>query len=237
MPLYRAKQGDCIGSIAYSHGLTWEKVWNHPNNAKLKEQRDPNLLFPGDEIFLPPLDRRTESVSTDQRHRFKVKDVPAKLHLRLVDIDDTTRAGLDYTINVDGRFFDGKTDNNGCIDVSIPPNAKKAILTVRPPCAAQEDEADEQVYTGPPVHMLATAQPPPVIEQYEIWLGSVDPADEIVGIQERLINLGYDLVKPNGALDEPTQSALRHLQKQRNLDVTETMDDATRRELEKLHGS
>ena len=237
MPLYKVKKGDCIGSIAYSHGLTWEKVWNHPNNAKLKQVRDPNLLLPGDQVFVPPLELRHESVSTDQRHSFKVKDTPAMLHLRLVDIDYTPRAGVDYTLNVDGQFLEGTTDSDGCIDESILPNAEKVILVVHPPSSEQEDDRDEQVYTGPSTQTPTTTQQEKTTEEYEIFLGNIDPASEIVGIQERLINLGYELVEPSGELDEPTQNALRHLQEQRNLEVTGTLDDATKQELEDLHRS
>lgn len=237
MPLYQVKKGDCIGSIASAHGLTWQKIWDHPENADLKQRRDPNILKPGDRLFIPDRETKEESVVTGQRHRFKVKDVPAMLHLRLVDGENNPRAGLNYTINVDGLALEGTTDDDGCIDESIPPNAKKAILTVHPPAPDTQEEQDDQVFTGPSGQTTSDTQQAAPREEYEIHLGSVDPADEVAGIQQRLVNLGYELVRPSGHLDEPTRNALMQIQKQRNMDVTGTLDDATRQAIEDLHGS
>ena len=82
MPNYTVKQGDCISSIAQKHGLFWDKVWNHPKNANLQERRkDPNVLSPGDVVFVPDKDEKEESGATEQRHRFKRKGVPEKLRI------------------------------------------------------------------------------------------------------------------------------------------------------------
>lgn len=236
--IYKVKDGDCIGSIAYSHGLNWEKIWNHPENAKIKEERDPSLLLPGDQIFIPDPELKHESVATDQRHRFKIKDVPAMLYLCLIDSDNNPRANLDYTLNVDGKFIEGTTDSNGCIDESISPSAKKAILTVYAPRGGgQEKDSDEQVYTDPLKQMDVNLQMSTTVEEYEILIGNVDPTSEIIGVQERLINLGYELVEPTGEMDEQTQIALRQLQIQCNLEVTGRLDDVTQQKLENLHCS
>ena len=58
MPDYPVKQGDSLASIAFDHGLFWQSVWNHPNNARLKQQRgSPNILKPGDVVFVPDENR------------------------------------------------------------------------------------------------------------------------------------------------------------------------------------
>ncbi|MGB9698788.1 MAG: LysM peptidoglycan-binding domain-containing protein [Thermodesulfobacteriota bacterium] len=54
MPEYTVKQGDCLSSIGEKYGIFWEKIWNQPKNDKLKEKRkNPNILYPGDVIFIP----------------------------------------------------------------------------------------------------------------------------------------------------------------------------------------
>ena len=51
MPQYTVRQGDSIASIAFDHGFRWETIWQHPNNAGIRELREnPYVLHPGDEL-------------------------------------------------------------------------------------------------------------------------------------------------------------------------------------------
>jgi Putative peptidoglycan binding domain/LysM domain len=130
MPEYTVKQGNCISSIAQKHGLFWEKVWNHPKNAELKESRkDPNILYPGDVVFVPDKEEKEETGATEQRHRFRKKGVPALLRL-IVEIEGEIIANAPYVLEVDGKLYSGETDEDGMLEVGIEPNAKKGHLTV-----------------------------------------------------------------------------------------------------------
>lgn len=127
---YTVKQGDCISSIATRHGLFWEKVWNHPNNTKLKEKRkNPNVLLPGDVIFIPDKEEKEESGTTEQKHSFRRKGVPAKLRL-IVEHDDIPISDTPFVLEVDGKLYQGKTDMKGFLEVSIDPAAKRGRLKV-----------------------------------------------------------------------------------------------------------
>ena len=68
MPInYQVKQGDCISSIAFEHGFFGDTIWNHPNNKDLKTKRqDPNILMPGDMVFVPDKRLKEVSESTNQ---------------------------------------------------------------------------------------------------------------------------------------------------------------------------
>jgi hypothetical protein len=130
MPNYTVVQGECISSIAMEHGLFWEKVWNHPNNAELKRRReDPNVLHPGDVVFIPEKEEKLESGATEQRHRFQRKGEPSRLRLRVLDGDEP-RSNRSYVLSVDGILVSGTTDADGRLEVGIPGNAKKAELKI-----------------------------------------------------------------------------------------------------------
>ena len=70
--------GDCFYNLSRQEGFHWETLWNHSNNADLRERRKhPNVLLPGDEVFVPDLTVKEVARPTDQRHRFVHKGVQA----------------------------------------------------------------------------------------------------------------------------------------------------------------
>jgi hypothetical protein len=205
---YEIQQGDCLASIARHSGLLWETIWNRPENSDLRTLRvDPNILFPGDILFIPDKDPQPVSGSTDARHSFRLKLAPASFHVRLLD-QDVPRANLPYRLVLEGSVLTGATDGDGGIDVTIPPDTASGTLWVG-------DDTDP----------------------YELDFGHLDPIDEISGVQDRLLNLGFGCAAVTGELDDPTRDALRDFQDKYNLDVTGEPDDATRGKLVEEHGS
>ena len=82
---YTVTSGDCFNSISYDRGFFWETLWNHGKNAELKSKRkDPNILKEGDVVHIPDLTVKEEQGATEQRHKFKLKGVPAKLKIRVM---------------------------------------------------------------------------------------------------------------------------------------------------------
>jgi N-acetylmuramoyl-L-alanine amidase len=208
MPDYRVKQGECISSIAQRHGFFWETIWNHPNNAELKQRRgDPNVLYPGDVLFIPEKEEKQESGATEQRHRFRLKGVPAMLRIRLMD-NDEPRGDESYTLEIDGELLSGTTDDDGNIEQPIPPDASRGRL------------------------LVGEAQ-----DEYLLDLGRIDPIGEISGVQARLNNLGFDCGEVDGVLGPRTKAALREFQANYGLTDSGTADQATRDKLLEVHGS
>src|SRR5438270_3311259 len=158
---YTVEQGDCISSIAFEHGFFWETLWNHSSNATLKtERKTPNILMEGDLVHIPDLAVKQECGSTEKKHRFKRKAVPAKFRIRLLDADEP-RAREPYLLYIDGASYSGSTDGDGWIEWPILPNAKQGRLLL--------NGGDEQ---------------------YTFMLGHLDPIDQITGLQSRLSSLG-----------------------------------------------
>jgi N-acetylmuramoyl-L-alanine amidase len=260
---YSVESGDCMSSIAFSHGFFWETLWNHSSNSDLKSKRkDPNILVAGDVVHIPDLTIKQEDCATEKRHEFKLKGVPAKLKLKVMrpkkqkdtkkdgggggtggsgpgglpsipgggsgadsgdasledpdyepqKLEEEPFANAPYILEVDGVVADkGQTDGDGCVEIKIPPNAEKGILTV------DKGKDDERIIP--------------------LDLGDMDPVDEVTGVRKRLSNLGYHC-QPDGPEDaSDLQAALGSFQQDNSLQVTGKVDDPSRNKLKDLHGS
>jgi phage tail-like protein len=55
MPMYTVKKGDWLQKIAEQKGLkSWHEIYDNPANAAFKKSHpNPNLIYPGDKIFVP----------------------------------------------------------------------------------------------------------------------------------------------------------------------------------------
>jgi len=209
---YTVKQGEDIESIAFRDGLFWQTVWLDPDNDELRHyRRSPNALLPGDKVHIP--EKRIERVSagTDSKHRFRLKGVPSKLHVILLDADQKPRANLEFRLTIDGDVIEGKTNGAGEIIETVAPDAQACTLTVG------QIDTDEE-------------------EEYEVELGYMDPVETLSGVQGRLNNLGLECGEPDGRLSPQTTAAIRAFQKIHGLGETGEPDTATCDELVKAHG-
>lgn len=206
---YEVRQGDCISSIAMEHGFAPDTIWNDAGNTELRDVRkNPNVLLPGDRVTIPALRPKDEPCDTEMRHQFRLKGQPETLRIRLLDEFGEPRENLPYLLIIDRHDQRRNTTNeDGELNESIPPNARKAQLIL--------DEGDEE---------------------YDLDLGGLDPVSEINGIQQRLVNLGFDVGAPDGILGSRTREAIKEFQDQRDLKPTGNPDRATQDALEEDHG-
>jgi hypothetical protein len=207
---FLVSEGDCIESISLRAGLLWTTIWNHPQNAALRKARvSPNVLLPGDRLYIPEKVQKTVDRPTEKRHFFIKKGVLSKLRI-CVKVVDEPRRDTPYTLVIDGKSQSGTTDHDGWIEVVIPPNAQSGELTVG------VDPLHQQIFT--------------------LELGAMDPVTEILGIQKRLRNLGFDC-EPTGQLDGPTSTAIAQFQKSDGLPPTGELDRLTIERLKGRYGS
>jgi hypothetical protein len=206
MAKYIVRQGDCLSSISSRFGFWPDTIWNHPDNAQLKRKRkDPNILLPGDVVFIPDLQLGEHSCTTDARHTFILQTEPTICRLQVFD-GEQPRSNQKYILVIDGLIFSGFTDEAGKLEQEIHPNAQRGTLTIGP---------DQMTC--------------------DLQFGFLDPIDEITGIQGRLTNLGYDCGEINGQMNEDTQAALRAFQHRFQLEVTGRVDEKTLKQLEHIH--
>src|SRR5690242_17148453 len=140
---YTLRQGDCLSSVAFQNGYFPGTIWEHPNNDELRELRgDPNVLLPGDRLFLPDKDAKTTPCETGKRHRFVRRGVPARFRLQIANAGEP-RPNLKYRLVIDGEIeLTGTTNGDGVLDVPIPPDARHGVLTL------EEDDTEYELSFG-----------------------------------------------------------------------------------------
>lgn len=196
-------------SIAEASGFFWETLWDHPENEGLKlERKDPAILFPGDKVYIPEKRIKELSEPTNQVHKYRVKNVPAKLKVRFLDDSDKPRANIQYSLMIDGKEFTGSTDGEGAINISIPPDAKKGTLIFK--------DKDEE---------------------YELALGYLDPVEEISGVQARLAGLGHYTGDSTGKVDDKTTEAIKEFQTSLGMEPSGELDEKLKNDLRSAYGS
>jgi len=207
MVKHRVKLGDCMESIAYQYGFTCQSLWSLTDNAQLKKLRkNPNLLFPGDIVVIPPLEIRQIEVSMNSQHLFKRKGLPNKINIQLLD-NGTPFKNEDYKLLVDEQMFSGTTDVNGEIKLSVPLNATQGHLTL--------------IDSG---------------RKFNLEIGSLGPINELTGFQARLKNLGYYMGEIDGLMNDCIVDAISLFQKDNDLPCTGEPDEQTAIKLQSTHG-
>jgi hypothetical protein len=212
IPQHKVVQGDCIKSIAAKHGLEPDAIWEHANNASLREKRNAFALFPGDVLFVPDRLEKSVPVATSRSHTVVVKIPKTLLHIRFLDVDDEPRKDVPYTLEIDGVEFEGTTTADGEVKQEIRADARSGTLTLNP-----GQGADEEVYT--------------------VELGHLDPIEETSGLQARLQHLGLYTGEVDGKLGSRTRDAILAYQRAYDLSDTGELDDDTKNHLQQRHGS
>lgn len=206
MPTMTVDQGDSISSIAKDNGHFWKTIWEHGQNSGLRSKRkDPNVLFPGDEVFVPDIELKEENRGVNQRHKFKLKGEECKFKMKLLMMGEP-RANESYILNLDGKLIKGTTDGDGMIEQVVPADAQSGKL------------------------ILGDGK-----EEYEIRIGHLNPIDEISGVQQRLNNLGFSAGAEDGELSDDLAAALTAFQNRYHLPANGQLDSATKSKLEQLH--
>jgi hypothetical protein len=211
--IYTVKQGDCLYSIAALFRVGWQKIWDDPANADLKDLRkNPNVLLPGDSVTIPDAAPPPSfKLDPDKTHKLVIKAPPPTI-LRLVfRTDGEPRANAAYTLTVGDDEIEGTTDGDGVLEEPVPATATEAEIVF--------DEGTETEIS------------------FKVALGHLDPSDSITGVQQRLNNLGFDCGPVNGLVMPQMHDAVAAFQASAGLEATGEIDDDTRAALEDAHKS
>ena len=207
MPVNHVIQpGEGISFLCKRYGFSPDRIWNDSGNAELRNKRkDPDILLPGDVVVIPDLESRPVDRETGARHRFRRVGVPAFFRLQIWN-DKKPRANEPYTLTVDGKEYQGSTDDEGALSMFVPNDAKTGVL------------------------LLGKHK-----EEFQIAIGMMDPVNETIGLKKRLANMGYLDNDPDSEMNEATRQALSRFQRDAGIPVTGEPDEATLRQIERLH--
>jgi Putative peptidoglycan binding domain len=190
--IHTVEQGEYLASIAKDYGFSdWHTIYDHPDNAELKKMRpNPDILLPGDELFIPDKQLKQESCATEKKHRFQVKVPKAFLKVVLKDGSGRPIKNQPYTLRVGWLTRKGTTDATGLVQQKVPTGIQDALLIL-----------DKRKTHLP------------------LKIGHLDPIHDgdgkqaiVSGIQARLNNLGFECGKEDGDSDSDTQEALKRFQ-------------------------
>lgn len=205
-------EADSVENLAFRYGLLPETVWDHPENADLRAERDSmHVLRPGDRLFVPAIEPKAEDRAIDATHRFRRRGVPSKLVVTLV-IGGEPLADRPCRLELGGRDPEElRTDADGRVEVPVMPHVGAGRLVVE-----THDGAWLEIPLAP---------------------RALDPVDTPSGAQARLRNLGYLPSEPSGTLDLATVLALARFQEAHGLPKDGRLDEATQAALVDAHGS
>lgn len=204
-------EGECISTLALRYGFHPDTIWNDCGNAALKAKRkDKNILAVGDAVAIPARRIAARAVEAGSRVQLRRKGVPEVVRIRFLDGDGNPRVDVPYLAQLatpDGaEQRSGKTNGEGYVIEKAPASLSRIVIT------------------------LGTEE-----EVYEFLPATLDPVETTAGVQDRLLNLGYDCGGEDGQAGPLTQRALREFQRDNGLPETGQADDATRAELTKQH--
>ncbi|KYG08871.1 hypothetical protein BE21_21150 [Sorangium cellulosum] len=234
------RPGECASSIAARHHTTTEALWGHPENAALRARReDPNVLAPGDVLWVPEREPAAHPMKASQSHAFVAAHEPITLRLKLVEevweegatvqgrIErhgdtvvyrkatpprpprDAPLANVPYRLDFGRRSIAGTTDGSGVLEARIPPHVEVGRLVLEPETARER--------------------------AIELRVGHLDPLELAGGVKQRLANLGH----PCGDVDDEDEAlafALESFQRKHGLSPSGQLDERTLDELRALSG-
>ncbi|WP_437604885.1 peptidoglycan-binding domain-containing protein [Sorangium sp. So ce834] len=213
---YVIRQGDYLAQLAHRYSFSAAEVWNHPLNDALRQKRaSPDILQPGDILYLP--DARDGwnplLLTTGGANRFTARIPSVEIKLVLERADTTPIANKRFRVEGLGTEpFNGITDASGLALFPVPVHVREVNL-------ALEEEG---------LHC-------------QVCIGQMDPVDEPSGAAKRLTHLGYpasiSLCEFDVSADVLSEAIAAFQTAHGQLEITGTLDDATRDALVQAHGS
>lgn len=223
--MYTVREGDYLAKIAKQHGLgNWQRIYDHEQNAEFRKKRpNPNVIYPGDQVFVPDKEPREVTCMTEKKHTFVLQLDKPLVRVQLRDSDGYALPIAKYELKLASQTYSRSVaGKDGPKRVCI----EKGLIDEKIKTDDDEGELKIWVYDekGDPDFT------------YTLKIGYLDPVEEMKGIQARLNNLRYDCGKVDGVKGPKTEKAVKQFQKANNLLVDGKPGPKTQAKLREIYG-
>src|SRR4051812_46554858 len=105
-------QGECLSSLAAQNNLAgWRSIYDRSENASFRAKRpNPNVIYPGDQVYIPDPDPGSINKPTDKKHTFTLIQDKTMLRIVAADQDGNGYGQCDYSLTIGEHVYKGKTD-------------------------------------------------------------------------------------------------------------------------------
>jgi hypothetical protein len=163
---YVIRQGDFLLKVAHKFGFDADTIWNDAKNDALRQVRpNPNILLPGDVLYIPDQANRTPALKplvTGTTNTFTSHTPTLSLTCKFIGAEAATYASKAFTVQELADLVGLQTDDQGVATFPIPVTLTRATITF--------------IETG---------------ECVELGIAAMDPINSLEGIFKRLQNLGH----------------------------------------------
>lgn len=193
--------GESLTRIAHQHGIRdWRAVWQSADNAQLRKKRkNPNILWPGDELTLPGIAVHEIVRPTDATHRLVIHELLVEFRVILQDHNQIPFANESYELRSsslpDREPRNGQTDGQGKLVERLPSRVTSVEV-------ALPSRKLRWSFLLKNLHELRSA------EAERNPANDADRALSTKGVQARLNALGFPCGAIDGVLGPRTRAAL-----------------------------
>ncbi len=142
---HKVVQGECLISIAQKFGLAnWQTIYDASENSAFKTLRkNPNMICPGDELFIPILTGTKQKADLNKKTTFVLKKAKGYFSICLIDRKSNPLPDVPYELSFYKsennktaepilKIENSKSDSDGYVEHKLPKGAKFAQLEYAP---------------------------------------------------------------------------------------------------------
>jgi N-acetylmuramoyl-L-alanine amidase len=206
MATHEVRRGECVSSIAARYGSTARRIWSDPKNESLRSRRPCSNVLAPGDAVFVP-EPEPKTVAAGTGRDHTFVVLERLVRLRLRLVEGGEPLARAACVLTAGEHrAEGTTDANGLVELSIPATAAAARLEI-------------------------AGRPP-----YGLEIGVLEPVGGVLGVKQRLANLGLFAGALNDRVTAAATAAIRDFQASYGLECTGIVDDRTRDALLEAHG-